>query len=93
MKFWFILLCIFVTPLSWGAETIRAPAAASAEIVTPAAVHQNRNYPGGRDDEDLKVQETLVTPTVKIDRRTIESKVLKISPKKLNSDEPEATEQ
>ncbi len=54
-----------------------------------------RNYPGGRDEEDLKVQESIVNPAAKLDRRTIEGKVLKINLKKVgsDSDESESTEQ
>jgi hypothetical protein len=42
-----------------------------------SAGNQKRAYPGGRDEEDLKVQESLPTPTALADRRSIEQKVLK----------------
>jgi len=90
-----ILLCLFASSaaLATVADKNDRKSALSAVTPTTAISHANRNYPGGRDEEDLKVQENLVAPTVKIDRRMIESKVLKTSSKKVNSDEPEATEQ
>src|SRR5687768_7820823 len=36
-----------------------------------------RNYPGGQDEEDLKVLPELNRPDVVIDRKTIEQNVLK----------------
>jgi hypothetical protein len=35
-----------------------------------------RQYPGGADEQDLKVQPKLVPPAAKLDRRTLDQKVL-----------------
>lgn len=74
----------------------REPAAARPRETVSApnlAAKNGRNYPGGRDEEDLKVQESLPVPTAKIDRRAIEAKVLKINTEKVNSEEAESAEQ
>ena len=35
-----------------------------------------RAYPGGPDEEDLQVQSELVEPTARMDRRTLERRIL-----------------
>lgn len=59
----------------------------AAENLNPAAVKKARAYPGGQDEEDLKVQEDLRVPTLTVDRRTIEQKVLKGYIKKTETEE------
>jgi hypothetical protein len=36
-----------------------------------------RQYPGGRDEEDLKVMSQVPDPVVKVSKRTVEGQVLK----------------
>lgn len=100
-----LLIQIMALPQSAQAELAeatnadRAPAVAKTAGVSTAAAASAlnaknlRNYPGGRDEEDLKVQEAIVNPSAKIDRRSIEGKVLKINMKKVNSEESESIEQ
>ncbi|MCB0411523.1 MAG: hypothetical protein KDD22_03300 [Bdellovibrionales bacterium] len=38
---------------------------------------RKRLYPGGRDEEDLKVQAQLSEPALKYDRRTVREEVLR----------------
>lgn len=40
-------------------------------------VKKNRNYPGGRDESDLVVQENPAPPSANTDRVAVEQKVLK----------------
>lgn len=68
-KFFLLLVGAALLPLCFVEEL------SAAEKVNPS--NQTRQYPGGRDEEDLKVQEELRTPTATLDRRTIEQKVLK----------------
>ena len=37
----------------------------------------NRNYPGGRDEEDLRVQKEIAVDPPKVERRSIEESALK----------------
>jgi hypothetical protein len=37
----------------------------------------NRQYPGGADESDLVVQEQVPVPEIKLDRKTVELRVLK----------------
>lgn len=48
-----------------------------------------REYAGGRDEEDLKVQDEIRTPTLTADRRSLEQRVLKSYLKKSDA-EPSA---
>ncbi|OFZ17749.1 MAG: hypothetical protein A2Z20_02630 [Bdellovibrionales bacterium RBG_16_40_8] len=50
------------------------------------AALKDRVYPGGHDEEDLKVQETLRSPVITVDRRMLEQKVLKNYFKKAEED-------
>src|SRR5580700_9396534 len=83
MKIIFVLLLFegaaFAADTVNTATTARAPAAVSnaKATVNSATTPLSRNYPGGRDEDDLKVQEALVPPTVKTDRHQVEAKVLK----------------
>lgn len=45
----------------------------AADAQAPASARQ---YPGGADEQDLKVQPELKPPTAKTDRRTMDQKVL-----------------
>ena len=49
---------------------------------SPAIVNKSRSYPGGVDEEDLKVQVDMPTPIAGVDRRAIEERVLKSYTKK-----------
>lgn len=42
-----------------------------------AEVARKRLYPGGRDEEDLKVQQTLIPPTRRLDVKGLQAQVLK----------------
>lgn len=42
----------------------------------PSTAASARQYPGGADEQDLKVQPQLTPPTAKIDRRTMDQRVL-----------------
>jgi hypothetical protein len=63
-----LLFTVLVTPFSFAEEE---------KDDAVSTVSQKRAYPGGRDEEELKVQESLPTPTTLADRRSIEQKVLK----------------
>lgn len=57
------------------------------------SVSKKRQYPGGADEEDLKVQDELKVPVAKTDRRSIEIQVLrnhfkKDTPGPMDSDAP-----
>ncbi len=46
---------------------------ASDEVSSTAA---RRQYPGGSDEQDLRVQTEMVDPALKTDRRTFEEKIM-----------------
>ncbi|MCB0385878.1 MAG: hypothetical protein KDD43_10840 [Bdellovibrionales bacterium] len=48
---------------------------------------RNRLYPGGVDEEDLKIQARLTSPTKKVHASAIQAEVLKIKPQV--EDEPD----
>lgn len=50
--------------------------AISAEVLAVEGDKKNRAYPGGVDEDDLKVQPELPTPPLKLDRRTLEQRAL-----------------
>ncbi|MEK6554600.1 MAG: hypothetical protein AABZ31_05125 [Bdellovibrionota bacterium] len=51
----------------------------------------NRQYPGGIDEQDLRVQTEMTNPTLKTDRRTFEQKIMQnIFKKNTSSNEGEA---
>ena len=50
-------------PMSYAQETTQVNEAREAEI---SQVAKKRLYPGGRDEEDLRVQAELVTPSRKM---------------------------
>lgn len=65
-----VFLCLFLlvfvgAPAVWAQDSEAAPydEAKEAEIATKA---KKRLYPGGRDEEDLKVQPQLATPVRKL---------------------------
>lgn len=62
----FIFLSAFPLSTVVAQSMAQSSAQASAE----------RNYPGGVDEEDLQVQAELNEPTAKMDRRTLERRVL-----------------
>ncbi|MCB0364121.1 MAG: hypothetical protein H6624_16695 [Bdellovibrionaceae bacterium] len=41
---------------------------------------RNRLYPGGIDEEDLKIQSRLTSPTKKVHASAIQAEILKIKP-------------
>lgn len=45
--------------------------------LSKALAAQDRQYPGGDDEQDLKVQENMTDPVVKMDRKTFEQKITK----------------
>lgn len=49
-------------------------------------VNQQKAYPGGRDEDDLKVQDELKSILQKVDRRSIELRVLKTHFKKTDAE-------
>lgn len=54
----------------------------------------NRQYPGGADEQDLRVQPELADPTLKTDRRSFEQKIMQNIFKKnttSNEGEPKKT--
>lgn len=58
-------------------------------------VSQQKAYPGGRDEDDLKVQEELKPTSQTVDRRSIELRILKTHFKKTDAEliGPSKTEQ
>ncbi len=50
--------------------------AISAEVLAAPSEKKAREYAGGADEDDLKVQTELPVPPVKVDRKSIEQKVL-----------------
>lgn len=55
--------------------------ALSAKVIA-AETKKLRDYPGGADEEDIKVQAELPTPPLKVDRKSIEQKALQAFLKK-----------
>ncbi len=53
---------------------------------TSSNLNSSRTYPGGIDEEDLKVQEDMRNPVATVDRRTIEQRVLKSYTKKVEEE-------
>jgi hypothetical protein len=51
--------------------------AVSAQVLAAAVTEKkSREYAGGADEEDLKVQTELPAPPVKVDRKSVEQKAL-----------------
>jgi len=68
-----MLMAFFSATMSFAATATQVNDADDAANTDPT---RQRNYPGGRDEEDLKVQETLPVAVPGADRRTVELKVL-----------------
>jgi hypothetical protein len=91
MKTWsftFLFALIF-TACAWAAAAT-PNSSAQTENKTGARV---RSYPGGRDEEDLRVQDVLVTPTARIDRKSLDSKVIKETNGKSDEDDDQPVEE
>jgi hypothetical protein len=69
------LLGLTIGLKSAQAEFVNSESAAG--VTTSSASQKLRAYPGGKDEEDLKAQEELKSPTTLVDRRSVELKVLK----------------
>jgi hypothetical protein len=69
----FSVLILLVSVSCWAQAEV--PTLDDNKTVT--AIKKDKPYPGGRDEDDLKVQETLTPPTAVIDRHSIDVKVLK----------------
>ncbi|MEQ1665694.1 MAG: hypothetical protein ABL927_09995, partial [Bdellovibrionales bacterium] len=59
-----------------GDEKSSTAAIVTKDLSVPA-IRKQKSYPGGRDEEDIRVQESLRAPTVVVDRNMIQKKVLK----------------
>jgi hypothetical protein len=75
MKYWLLALGFILSGASVWAddfafESERDPAAVSYSA-------KKRNYPGGSDEEDLKVQSSLADAQVKTDSRSLQREVFK----------------
>ena len=68
MKFIFALLIL--SPLSWALEQ---PTGTPAEDLSEKAA--NRQYPGGAEQGDLKVQESLPTALLKVNKSDVQKEV------------------
>lgn len=55
----------------------RAPASAVTELSNSSTQKRLKAYPGGADEDEIKVQTELKPPTLTVDRRSIEHRVLK----------------
>lgn len=78
---YFMGLCLLLSLIATS-----APAMAVEEEAFGSLYKKKRQYPGGVDDEDLKVQENLNPPKATADRRSIEQRVLKSYLKKTEVD-------
>ncbi len=67
-------------------SVLRSAAATESSVTSSAQSHRQRNYPGARDEDDIKVQEEQRSPTQTLDRRSIEMKVLKTYFKKTDAE-------
>jgi hypothetical protein len=70
-----------------GDEKSSTSAIVTKELSVPV-IRKQKSYPGGRDEEDIRVQDVLRTPTVVVDRNMIQKKVLKNYFKKTVEDAP-----
>ncbi|UOF02874.1 hypothetical protein [Bdellovibrio reynosensis] len=62
----FFLLVFTVVPHAWSQEENSEPAFDEAKEAEIAMKAKKRLYPGGRDEEELKVQAQVSTPVRKV---------------------------
>lgn len=72
-----LLLVAFTVLLSGVAFWLGQTMALAADEPKSQQKGQTRQYPGGADEEDLKVQPRITLAPAVVDRRSIEQKVLK----------------
>jgi hypothetical protein len=68
--------------------TLEGEVFAANEATSAPAKKNQRNYPHGQDEEDLKVQVELKKPEAFIDEKSIQARVLKNFLKKTGEDTP-----
>lgn len=75
-----LIVTLFVLPISksWAQApmpVVQNTTAAQQQANKKPAIRLS--YPGGQDEDDLKVQSQLFVPTATLDRRTLNAKVVK----------------
>ena len=72
MKIFIIVLLNFAVSFAFALDV---PASNLSEEVSAKA--RKREYPGGGDEEDIKVQENLVNPLLMINKQSVQKEVYK----------------
>ncbi|MCB0362482.1 MAG: hypothetical protein KDD35_07160 [Bdellovibrionales bacterium] len=70
---WILVALLSAVSLGW------ALAEPQIEVDAIRERAKSRFYPGGRDEEDLKVQINLTDPLRKIDIKSVQAEILKIT--------------
>ena len=71
----FVLISLFIVS-AIGAQTMNPDVAAKA---------RKKNFPGGGDEDDLKVQESLPNPLLKVNKPEVQKEVFEAIKKQENS--------
>ena len=90
--FSFILIFIFAVFLAKTAWASNETPTLAINASTTQAKKNQRNYPHGQDEEDLKVQTELKRPEAHLDEKSIQARVLKNFLKKTGEDTPGESE-
>ena len=94
MKTWIFALILGFAPQLFADDLLSEPAPEREPAAIAPAAATKRAYPGGADEEDLRVQTALPEATLQTDARSLQRDVYKVLyNKELKDDRQDAVEE